>query len=114
MPFASLTVGDPGYYESVLVKALGSDFSTFTIEKKADAKYKVVSAASIVAKVTRDSLLCLWDDALRLSPPEGSLKRKFEVGVGEEVEDEKAVECLPSPDLIFGSGYPGDPKCVEW
>lgn len=54
-------VGDPDYYKSVLVKALGSDFSTFTIEKKADAKYKVVSAASIIAKVTRDSLLRKWE-----------------------------------------------------
>ena len=54
-------VGDPEYYKSVLVKALGSDFSTFTIEKKADAKFKVVSAASIIAKVTRDSLLRKWE-----------------------------------------------------
>lgn len=88
-------MGDPGYYESVLVKALGNDFSTFTIEKKADAKYKVVSAASIVAKVTRDSLLCQWDDALRLRdpPPTASqscratagetMKRKFEDALGE-------------------------------
>jgi hypothetical protein len=39
-------VGDPEFYKSKLVGALGNEFSTggFTIEKKADATYKVVSA----------------------------------------------------------------------
>lgn len=46
------TVGDPETYKSRLVAALGKDFGRFVIEKKADATYKVVSAASIVAKVT--------------------------------------------------------------
>lgn len=46
------TVGDPEYYKSRLTSALGKDFGRFTIEKKADATYKVVSAASIIAKVT--------------------------------------------------------------
>lgn len=45
------TVGDPEFYKSRLVNALGADFANFTIEKKADATYKVVSCASIVAKV---------------------------------------------------------------
>ena len=51
------TVGDPSYYKSRLVQALGEDYGNFTIEKKADANYRVVSAASIIAKVTRDRLL---------------------------------------------------------
>ena len=51
------TVGDPSYYKSRLVQALGEDYGKFTIEKKADATYRVVSAASIIAKVTRDRLL---------------------------------------------------------
>ncbi len=54
------TVGDPEFYKSRLTNALGTDFGRFTIEKKADATYKVVSAASIVAKVTRDTLLKNW------------------------------------------------------
>ena len=34
--------GDPEYYKSRLTNALGTDFANFTIEKKADATYKVV------------------------------------------------------------------------
>lgn len=41
-----LLVGDPEFYKSKLLTALGENFSTegFTIEKKADATYKIVSA----------------------------------------------------------------------
>jgi ribonuclease H2 subunit A len=80
------TVGDPEYYKSRLVNALGSDFAKFTIEKKADAKYKVVGAASIVAKVHRDTVLKQWAWA------------------------ESTVQL----DKSFGSGYPGDEHCVKW
>lgn len=80
------TVGDPDYYKSVLKRALGDDFANFVIEKKADATYKVVSAASIVAKVSRDALLKEW------------------------VWKEPSINL----DKNFGSGYPGDEKCVNW
>lgn len=50
-------------------------------EHKADATYPVVSAASIIAKVTRDREI-------------EKLKRKFRVN--------------------FGSGYPSDPRTVEF
>jgi ribonuclease H2 subunit A len=80
------TVGDPEYYKSKLVAALGKDYGNFIIEKKADAKFKVVSAASIVAKVTRDTLLRKW-------------------------EWNEAGLIL---DKTFGSGYPGDEVCVDW
>ena len=81
------TVGDPEYYKSRLTKALGEDFAKFTIEKKADATYKVVSAASIIAKVTRDTSL-----------------KQF-------VYNEETMRHL---DKNFGSGYPGDENCVNW
>ncbi len=82
---------------------MGPNFSTegFTIEKKADATYKIVSAgemdiffssdiapstASIIAKVTRDHLTCMWSFR----------------GTGRML------------DSNYGSGYPSDEKCVEW
>ena len=82
------TVGDPATYEARLVSALGRDFATFTIEKKADATYKVVGAASIIAKVTRDTVISQW------------------------VYREPCLRGLLVND--FGSGYPGDERCVEW
>lgn len=80
------TVGDPEYYKSRLTNALGTDFANFTIEKKADATYKVVSAASIIAKVTRDTLLSQW----------------------------QWYESTVTLNKEFGSGYPGDQRCVTW
>lgn len=80
------TVGDPEYYKSRLEDGLGKDFAEFIIEKKADAKFKVVSAASIVAKVTRDYIIANWEWR--------------EQGI--------------TLDKNFGSGYPGDDVCVQW
>ncbi|KAJ8524212.1 hypothetical protein ON010_g16906 [Phytophthora cinnamomi] len=58
----------------------------FRVEKKADSLFKVVSAASIAAKVTRDRVISDW---------------KWE---------------SPALDLPtdFGSGYPSDPKTKAW
>lgn len=80
------TVGDPEFYKSKLTSALGKDYGNFIIEKKADAKYKVVSAASIIAKTTRDTLLVNY----------------------------KWVEPTVKLDKNFGCGYPSDPFCVQW
>lgn len=80
------TVGDPEFYKSTLTHALGANFANFIIEKKADATYRVVSAASIIAKVTRDTLMkeFVWAE------PSVKLERDY------------------------GSGYPGDENCVRW
>ncbi|KAE9400242.1 ribonuclease HII, partial [Gymnopus androsaceus JB14] len=59
----------------------------FTVESKADFKYKIVGAASVAAKVTRDA--CLEDWTYEES------------------------EYMP-PDVELGSGYPSDPKTQAW
>ncbi|GAA6039314.1 hypothetical protein JCM8097_003259 [Rhodosporidiobolus ruineniae] len=84
------TVGPAADYQA----KLSSLFPTvnFTVTSKADALFPVVSAASIVAKVTRDRILEEWVFA--------------EPGVGEGEEGEEV--------RVFGSGYPSDPKTVAW
>lgn len=71
------TVGDPGKYEAKLSKRFPK--LKIKVSKKADSIYPCVSAASICAKVTRDSALKDW----------------------------KFKENLVVKD--YGSGYPGDP-----
>jgi ribonuclease H2 subunit A len=88
------TVGPPETYRKKIQAHLGIDFTptgqkppagqpVVIVESKADDTYPVVSAASIMAKVTRDRQLNNW---------------KFE---------EKAEVSL-SFSKEFGCGYPGD------
>ncbi|CAI5736934.1 unnamed protein product [Hyaloperonospora brassicae] len=79
------TVGDPRWYQSFLTKRFGGTIE-FRVEKKADSLFKVVSAASIAAKVTRDRVISDW-------------------------KWESAALDLPTD---FGSGYPSDPKTKTW
>ncbi|KAF6171947.1 hypothetical protein GIB67_011844, partial [Kingdonia uniflora] len=78
------TVGDAEKYRVKLSQKFPS--VNFTVSKKADSLYPVVSGASIVAKVTRDRALQHW------------------------VLDETAENMHKS----FGSGYPGDPETKAW
>ncbi|RHZ35113.1 hypothetical protein DYB31_002185 [Aphanomyces astaci] len=80
------TVGDPGWYRMFLTKHFHGKI-VFTVEKKADSLFKVVSAASICAKVTRDAVVASW---------------QYE------------SSGLAKLDTDFGSGYPSDPKCKRW
>ncbi|KAJ3361017.1 Ribonuclease H2 subunit A [Allomyces javanicus] len=81
------TVGPPATYEKKL-KELFPKVATITVAKKADSLYPSVSAASIVAKVTRDYYLSQWQFA------------------------ETALANVVDRD--WGSGYPSDPNTVKW
>ena len=81
------TVGPKFKYKTWLENQFGGPDCPYkiTVEEKADSKYSVVSAASIQAKVTRDHVVEGWKFA------EPNIK-----------------------DVVFGSGYPGDPKTKKW
>lgn len=84
------TIGAPVVYQ----KKLERIFPTvkITVEKKADSLYPCVSAASVVAKVTRDfSCEALYEEYARLQIL--------------DAEDEPHG---------WGSGYPSDERCVKW
>ena len=83
------TVGDPGQYQAKLERLFGDRVrGTIVVCKKADSIYPIVSAASIVAKVSRDTLLRDW------------------------VFEERELRDTANKD--FGSGYPGDERCKAW
>jgi ribonuclease H2 subunit A len=62
------------------------------VAKKADATYRIVGAASIVAKTTRDAVVRGW------------------------VFPEEVAGCADSPIFAkdYGSGYPSDPRTKTW
>ncbi|KAL4786687.1 ribonuclease H-like domain-containing protein [Aspergillus varians] len=80
------TVGNPASYQKKLEMVFPS--LRITVAKKADSLYPCVSAASVVAKVTRDVALEVCYEALKED--------------GRETGDS------------WGSGYPSDSKCVGW
>ncbi|KAL1740084.1 ribonuclease H-like domain-containing protein [Schizophyllum fasciatum] len=70
----------------------------FTVANKADSKFKIVGAASVAAKVTRDALIEGW-----------------------VYEEDGAGDAAPPPAVPVsrfpaerGSGYPSDPKTKAW
>jgi ribonuclease H2 subunit A len=83
------TIGNPSVYQ----KKLERIFPTvkITVEKKADSLYPCVSAASVVAKVTRDvSCEVLYQEVA------------------------KSNIASAAEDVSWGSGYPSDARCVAW
>jgi ribonuclease H2 subunit A len=81
------TVGPAAILEQLIKKGLRRKGTRVTVSEKADSRYKVVSAASILAKVTRDSFL----------------ERTCIELVCKGLEIEK-----------IGCGYPSDPQTKEW
>jgi ribonuclease H2 subunit A len=71
----------------------------FTVTQKADSKFKIVGAASVAAKVTRDACIEGWyfeEDAYVQSTEED----------GEPKKSKWSTQ--------MGSGYPSDPNTVKW
>lgn len=85
------TIGHPGFYQKKLEKV----FPTIKIrvEKKADSLFPCVSAASVVAKVTRDV----------------SCEKLYE-----EYARQKGQDASATNTAAWGSGYPSDSRCVTW
>ncbi|KAF5326719.1 hypothetical protein D9619_004061 [Psilocybe cf. subviscida] len=65
----------------------------FTVTNKADSKFKIVGAASVAAKVTRDACIEGWC---------------FEENEGSTSDDEEKWT------TSLGSGYPSDPNTQAW
>ncbi|KAH8704274.1 ribonuclease HI large subunit [Talaromyces proteolyticus] len=84
------TIGNPATYQQKLERIFPT--LKITVAKKADSLYPCVSAASVVAKVTRDiALEVCYEAVLQARDPESA----------------GSVEG-------WGSGYPSDSKCVGW
>ena len=95
------TVGPPASYQRKLEERFPG--ISFTVAKKADSLYSIVSVASVIAKVTRDIMLEMLQERMNLdlSQKEGSSTK--------DVATEGAI-----PRISLGSGYPGDPNTKAW
>jgi len=82
------TVGIPENYKRKLEQEFRGHEINFVVETKADANYGPCSAASVVAKVCRDSIIEAWTWS----------------------ED----GFVPEDGMNYGSGYPSDPRCKTW
>ncbi|CDJ64668.1 ribonuclease hi large subunit, putative [Eimeria necatrix] len=121
------TVGKADLYEKKLQRMFPS--VKITVREKADSLFPVVSAASILAKVTRDRALRLWPSPVRPNKRLKQLqlqqlqnlqqeqrlqqskrpKRENAAAVAENSpveasEDEPEV----AKETVYGTGYPGD------
>ena len=85
------TIGNPAVYQKKLERIFPT--CTVRVEKKADSLFPCVSAASVVAKVTRDvSCEMLYKEFAK----QADLDQTAEDGVA------------------WGSGYPSDARCTTW
>ncbi|KAG9051541.1 hypothetical protein FS837_004051 [Tulasnella sp. UAMH 9824] len=98
-------LGPPAAYQRYL-KECFPEIEKISVETKADAKYKIVGAASVAAKVTRDAWIdgWVWEEGRR---------GKAAAAEGEEMEVDEEESAVPWNNE-FGSGYPSDPKTKAW
>ncbi|KAI0661733.1 ribonuclease H2 subunit A [Cubamyces menziesii] len=92
-------LGKTGPYEQYL-SSLFPDIS-FTVTAKADQKFKIVGAASVAAKVTRDAWIEGWVYEEHHNPDAGE-------------PSAKAASTRVRWAEETGSGYPSDPKTQAW
>ena len=101
------TIGRPGTYQDKLQKRFPS--ARVTVEKKADALYPCVSAASVCAKVTRDAALGVeWD----LNHGKSGQSEGDDTVMKDGEDSTQAA--IPSSQPEWGSGYPSDARCTAW
>ncbi|KAF8841232.1 ribonuclease HII [Paxillus ammoniavirescens] len=85
-------LGNTSTYEAYLSSTFPG--INFTVTTKADSKFKIVGAASVAAKVTRDACIEGWC----FEELDGEHQNGDTKGFGRE----------------FGSGYPSDPRTKAW
>lgn len=115
------TIGQPGPYQTKLERLFPG--RKVTVEKKADSLFPVVSAASVVAKVTRDVGLEVMYESLYEKPAQviaqAMADEEEEMENKEDKEDDEdeqvsKVRELEATEPNWGSGYPSDVRCTSW
>ncbi|KAG9001662.1 hypothetical protein FRB90_011574 [Tulasnella sp. 427] len=107
-------LGPPAAYQKYLSECF-PEIDKISVETKADAKYKIVGAASVAAKVTRDAWIdgWVWEEGRKGKGKEDVTSEGGEMEVEGEEEGEGEESSVPWSSE-FGSGYPSDPKTKAW